>query len=195
MKFDKALTEALQITVLKGIYNPSVLKPIQSTLERSSISVDPVDCVPAGVYSNLRREKVKLSDSLIREAAPPSAPPAPEGGDEGGGDEGVFDLKDPTAGGPEEQPEQEDPLQDPTEEPDLGDLGNEGDEGDEGLSSGSNYTVEMVKNQLDGILKMWMDLAGNYPEGDERHKFIEIGERLREISGVVERDFIQKHPG
>lgn len=192
MIFDKALTEALQVTVLKGFYNPSGLKPVQSTLERSSISVDPVDEPPAGAYSNLRREKVKLSDSLIREAVPAAPPPAP-----GGDESGVFDLNDPT-GGPEDEP---DTLQDPTEEPGLDDEdtisggeGSEGGEGGEGLSSGSNYTVEMVKSQLDGILKMWMDLAGNYPEGDERHKFIEIGERLREISGVVERDFVQKHP-
>lgn len=175
MTFDKALNEALQITVLKGVYNPSNLKTIQSTMEKSSISVDTVDTPPAGAYSNLHREKVKLSDSLIREA---EAPPTPEGGD----DEGIFDLKDDPTAGPEGEFEGQ-----TAELP-------EGEPGGEGISSGSNYTVEMVKNQLDGILKMWMDLAGNYPEGDERHKFIEIGERLREISGVVERDFVQKHP-
>ena len=176
MTFDKALNEALQITVLKGVYNPSNLKTIQSTMEKSSISVDTVDTPPAGAYSNLHREKVKLSDSLIREA---EVPPAPEGGDEG-----IFDLKDDPTANPEGE------LEDQTTElPE-----DEFDAGGAGISSGSNYTVEMVKSQLDGILKMWMDLAGNYPEGDERHKFIEIGERLREISGVVERDFVQKHP-
>jgi len=173
MTFDKALNEALQITVLKGIYSPSNLKTVQSTLEKSSISVDPVDMPAAGAYSNLHREKVKLSDSLIREAeAKIPSSESPSGVVAGGSDE----------------------LEDPTAEPPEGELDIGGEEDNVGLSSGSNYTVEMVKSQLDGILKMWMDLAGNYPEGDDRHKFLEIGERLREISGVVERDFVQKHP-
>jgi len=74
------------------------------------------------------------------------------------------------------------------------DLGDEGLGGEEipGLPSGGGYTVEMAKGQLDGIIGKWMDLAGNYPEGDERHKFMEIGERLREISAVLNRDFIGK---
>jgi hypothetical protein len=59
-----------------------------------------------------------------------------------------------------------------------------------GLPSGGGYTLEIAKGQLDGILGKWMDIAGNYPEGDQRHKFIEIGERLREISAVIQRDFL-----
>ena len=82
---------------------------------------------------------------------------------------------------------------------DLGgnDLGDDLD-GDEinnddipGASSGSNYTIEMAKGQLDGIIGKWMDIAGNYPEGERRHKFLEIGERLREISAVIHRDYIE----
>ena len=59
-----------------------------------------------------------------------------------------------------------------------------------GLPSGNNYTIDQAKGQLDGIVKNWMDLAGNYPEGEQRHNFIEIGERLREISAVLNRDFM-----
>lgn len=60
-----------------------------------------------------------------------------------------------------------------------------------GASSGSNYTIEMAKGQLDGIIGKWMDISGNYPEGERRHKFLEIGERLREISAVIHRDYIE----
>ena len=35
-----------------------------------------------------------------------------------------------------------------------------------------------------------MDMAGGFGEGEQRHRFIEIGERLEEISNTLERDFI-----
>jgi hypothetical protein len=77
----------------------------------------------------------------------------------------------------------------------VSDVVGKGDEGEEkggGIPSGNNYSVEMAKQQLDGVIGNWMDLAGNYEEGEERHKFLEIGERLREISGVIARDYIQE---
>lgn len=55
----------------------------------------------------------------------------------------------------------------------------------------SGYTIDNAKSQIDGILKRWMDLAGAFPEGDQRHNFLQIGERLEEIANTLERDFIR----
>ena len=55
----------------------------------------------------------------------------------------------------------------------------------------TGYNVQQAKAQLDGILKRWMDMAGGFPEGEQRHRFIEIGERLEEIANTLERDFVQ----
>jgi hypothetical protein len=76
--------------------------------------------------------------------------------------------------------------------PEIAEPETEPEGGDElpGLPSGKSYTLNMAKKQLDGILEQWMDLAGNYEEGEERHNFLEIGERLREISAVLQRDFL-----
>jgi hypothetical protein len=56
----------------------------------------------------------------------------------------------------------------------------------------SGYTLDNAKSQIDGILKKWMDLSGAYPEGEQRERFLEIGERLEEISNTLERDFMHE---
>jgi hypothetical protein len=71
--------------------------------------------------------------------------------------------------------------------------GNENSENKKGgaTPAGSDYSIEQAHQQLDGVIGNWMDMAGKYPEGEDRHKFLEIGERLREIAGVIKRDYIE----
>jgi hypothetical protein len=71
-----------------------------------------------------------------------------------------------------------------------GDGGANSDEHGGATPSDGSYSTEQAYQQLNGILNNWMDLSGKYPEGEERHKFLEIGERLREIAGVIKRDYI-----
>ena len=56
---------------------------------------------------------------------------------------------------------------------------------------GTKYTVAHAKGAIDGILSKWMEMVRDFPEGEKRHNFLEIGERLSEIAAVLERDFIK----
>lgn len=123
------------------------------------------------VHTNLKaprniRESLDMTPDAIPDAAGAGAPegdkPDLDLSGDGGGEE-VTDADLPPQGGQEPVP---------------------------GMPSGNNYTIDQAKGQLDGIIKNWMDMAGNYPEGEQRHNFIEIGERLREISAVINRDFM-----
>jgi hypothetical protein len=124
------------------------------------------------VHTNLKAPRnIKESVDLTPDAIPDSAGAAP----------------------PEENKPQLDLGGDGGEEITDADLPPQGGQGQEpipGMPSGNNYTVDQAKGQLDGIIKNWMDMAGNYPEGEQRHNFIELGERLREISAVINRDFM-----
>lgn len=157
MSFDKALAEALEVIPLgkidKRLKTQSKLGMPTSRLRKSkqaSSLAGPT--LPSPVFTNLRREKLPLSDDIMSEQ--------------------VTD---------EDLPPREEAA--PTEAASTGEVV-------PGLPSGSKYTLSQAKGQLDGIIKFWMDLAGNYPEGEQRHKFLEIGERLREISAVLNRDFL-----
>ena len=57
---------------------------------------------------------------------------------------------------------------------------------------GTKYTVAHAKGAIDGMLGKWMEMVRDFPEGKKRRDFLEIGERLSEISAVLERDFIRK---
>ena len=59
---------------------------------------------------------------------------------------------------------------------------------------GSKYTVAHAKGALDGMLSKWMELVREFPEGRKRRDFLEIGERLSEITAVLDRDFIKEMP-
>lgn len=89
------------------------------------------------------------------------------------------DLDIPVAGAPEEVPEA--PVAPP-----------EADLGPKVGYAPSGYTIDNAKSQIDGILKKWMDLSGAYPDGEKRERFLEIGERLEEISNTLERDFMHE---
>lgn len=89
------------------------------------------------------------------------------------------------------------PQDEALDAPDLGENdGNatepqgEAPETTEPLPVDGGYTIQMAKNQLDGVIKQFPKLSVQFPEGDKRHKFIEIEERLSEISAVLARDFI-----
>lgn len=175
MDFTERLDKAMKLVPLTKIDGrldmPSELEPIESDTEH----MPPLDhkiSEPAQVNVNLTRARPMLSDSVIREDEFDLGGEEDIGGDEGGGaltadDDEITDADIPS------EPADDTPA---------------------GMPSGSEYTVEQAKGQLDGIIKQWMDLAGNYPEGEQRHNFLEIGERLREISGVLNRDFIQQQP-
>lgn len=140
------------------------------------------------------RQKTPLSDGVVREALGPDKSMQPDPAME------VPPLKKPAPAPAPKAPGSPEAVVDPSElDPDAPesldglDVPESGTPGDvPGLPSGRGYTVDQAKGQLDGIIKQWMDLAGNYPEGEERHKFLEIGERLREISAVINRDYIKR---
>lgn len=223
MSFKKRLIEALGRNGLvqldqidKRLKTNSDFVPIGTGLERSTMfhsGVGPV-LAPGQVHSNLRREKVPLSDDITRSAneviselltpdkppLPPQKPemPAPEQGMPApGGEEPMADAAgaaappeagiDPNEITDADLPPREGEPAAPAPAPAHG-------QGEEipGTPSGSKYTVDIAMGQLEGILKNWMLLAGDFPEGEQKHNFIEIGERLREISGVLERDYGQQ---
>ena len=70
--------------------------------------------------------------------------------------------------------------------------GAEGGEQQAGYADGeAGYTIDMIIGQIRGVIKPWMQIASRYPEGEQRHNFMEIGERLSEIANTLERDFNQ----
>ena len=162
------------------------LIPVKSNLEKAEPGKR-VSQLPKPTRKLAWRAKAPLSDSVergINEA---------EGDLEKPQDNGLKKPSAPETDSPEE-------IIDPAELDSGEDLeGLDVPPGDEsrdgtipGLPSGRGYNVQQAKGQLDGIIKQWMDMAGNYPEGDKRHNFLEIGERLREISAVINRDYIEK---
>lgn len=157
--FNKRLFEALQLTPLTT--EDSHLKPVKHGLKQSNQRFrTPPSNIPPEVHSNLKRERVKLSDNIVvdcdvitEEDLPLEAPP-----------------KVPVK-------QQASPAPAPAQQP---------------LPSTTGYTIQQAKGQIDGVIKQWMLLAGNYPTGSaEQDKFIELGKRLGEISRVIERDFVR----
>jgi hypothetical protein len=174
MQFDELLDEAVKAIPLAKIDKRLASKSKLTAVKSHQDHMPPppgVVSLPLDVNVNIRRDNVPLSDS-IQEAAPMAEIPEEE----------------PEAEAPEEEAPGAEAEEPEITDDDLPSLS--GQEQIPGLPSGSNYTLEMAKGQLDGILGKWIDLAGNYPEGDKRHQFIEIGERLREISAVLQRDYI-----
>ena len=82
----------------------------------------------------------------------------------------AYQQKPPQSPSPQPQPQPQ-PPQSPQPQP-------------------KQYTVEKAHKAIEGIISKWMQLAGQWPEGKQRHNFMEIGERLREIAGVLQRDFM-----
>ena len=61
------------------------------------------------------------------------------------------------------------------------------------VPSGSGYSVEMARNQIEGILNNWSKMERAYPENsDKRVKFDTIKNILGEISDGLYKDFIEK---
>lgn len=60
-----------------------------------------------------------------------------------------------------------------------------------GYQSRGGYNVVMARDQLNGILKNWMEILGEFPAGSQEHEKLQmIGQRLVEISNTLTRDFI-----
>jgi len=160
----------------------SELKPVKARQEHMA-PVPGAENKPLDVNVNLHRERVPLSDdvhvdqTVIGEARD----------DKARDDEREDDLM------PDDEdlmPDDEDLM--PDDEDLMPDEGGEAEgEKEDGTPQGSGYDLKMAKGQLDGILEKWMDIAGTYPDGSKRDEFMEIGERLREISGVLQRDFLE----
>ena len=174
MLSEKRLNEALEVTPLAQLDSrldqpgTSGIVPVSSRNKVAKIG-------GKGSPSTMHIQNVPpVHSQLVREAQeappPPPAPPAPQASP---GQQGAQPGVSPEEIQPEDLPQQQAPEEPPT-----------------GMPSGSGYTIQGAKGQLDGILKNWMDLAGNFPEGKKRHEFLEIGERLREISAVINRDFL-----
>jgi hypothetical protein len=91
------------------------------------------------------------------------------GGDELGGDEGGDELGgegfDDLLGEPESEPES----------PDV-----------ENMRSG--FSLTHVSDQLDGIVNNWFEFAIDM-EGDEKEKFLALGERISEISDIIRTEY------
>lgn len=219
MSFKKRLIEALGRNGLvqldqidKRLKTNSDFVPIGTGLERSAMfhsGVGPV-LAPGQVHSNLRRDKVPLSDDrnrsaveVISELLTPEKPPLPtqkpqmpapeQGMPAPGGEEPMADAAGAAA--PPEAGIDPNEITDADLPPREGEGGHEqapAPENIPGTPSGNKYSVDTAMGQLEGILKNWMLMAGEFPEGEQKHNFIEIGERLREISGVLERDFGQQ---
>lgn len=177
MDFTKKLSDALKIVPVaewdKRLDVKSDLKRVESSTEKGP-RLDPVIATePDDVYSNFGRKKTWVTEDVASdvekeletdENLPVDDVTEPVPEDEESEDEGILDSDIPER---EHIP---------------------------GTPSGSGYTVKQAKGQLDGIIKQWLMMAGNYPEGEQRHNFLEIGERLREISGVLQRDFLSDEP-
>ena len=70
-KFDQRLDEAMEIVPLTVEHCGAcadILKPVKSGLKKSSQKVVAKHGLPPTTHSNLRRERVKLSDDVIRES-------------------------------------------------------------------------------------------------------------------------------
>lgn len=175
MNFHDDLNRAIEALDMSNLdprlSTDSQLRNVQHNTESMPALDRPVH-KPLPVRSNLRRHQPAVNEQLELDDED-------ELGDELGDDELDDELGDD---------ELDDELEDALGEPKQDQL----DDGDTpaGIPSGSGYDLNMAKSQLDGIIEKWMDLAGNFPEGEKRHEFIEIGERLREISGVLHRDFL-----
>ncbi len=182
MLFESKLSEAFskEVTTMSGFAagNPSKVTPLKSKTNKAKIG------------QILTNELIDMSIMLGEGAVPmptPTKQPAPAA-------DPAMDIAADPALDPGATPKQAAPdvLKSPepaAPAPEAG--GNVLKSKGEGLPSGSDYSVDMANSQLTGVIDKWMDLAGNYAEGDQRHNFIEIGERLREIVGVLERDFCQ----
>lgn len=140
------------------------------------------------IKSNLKR-----SQQFHSTCGSPSSPPVHTA------IKGIREAVEAPAAPPQQQAPQAPPSDEITQDdlpplegeaPQQGGGQDQGQQGGGGLPNGGDYTTQNAKEQIDGILKNWLDLAGQYPEGDLRHNFLEIGERLREISGVLHRDFL-----
>lgn len=181
ISFTKRLDEAVRKVVPLEKIDPrlkadSELLPAKTRLKVARVGSrqKTTRSVPTPVQNPLKRQPQYLSDSFLRE-------------DEL--DQALAALETPKAAPKPAAPKPAAPegaAQAPAPEAGAGQTS-----GEAGISSGSKYTLQQAKGQLDGIVKQWMDLAGNLPEGGERHKFLEIGERLRAISGAIQRDFIE----
>jgi hypothetical protein len=226
MNFLERLNESLEVADLAEIdprlQTRSELSPISSKTKRVAGLDKPLE-LPLDVNVNLRRDKPKLSDEIIREADEDlrkkriRALDGVEDLDNIEKDEDDLDLggDDLDLGDDEDEgnidknglrDDLSDDLEDfeggdeELEDDDLEDLGDgEGDTPTDPTlvpTGGAGYTVNQAKAQIDGVIKQWMHLSGNYPEGsEEREKFQEIGERLDEISRVLYRDFIAPRLG
>lgn len=162
---DKSLTKLTDID--SRLNMDSDLQPVASSLEvcfpdPSKVVNTPI---PPPVNVNLRRDKVPLSDSLIREQE--------------------IELEPDESTDPEMAGDEIDDIIGPAPDEEL-----PGEQDLPGTPGSAQMSVQQLKGQLDGLLKNWMDIAGEYPEGKKRHDWLEIGERLREISGVIQRDFV-----
>lgn len=175
MPFREQLNEALKTIPLASIDNrldsPSKMKRIKSRLKRSTVGEPESERLVPDVNVNLKRDKVPLSDSVIREAELDQQIKNP---DKAGGDlkmdiptsDGEMDLEVTDKDLPQEQP-QGDAL------------------------AKTAQIIGQANGQLDGIVKQLMKLSGYYTEQDpKKHKLTEISERLSEISMVLERDFM-----
>ena len=175
MLTEKRLDEALEVTPLAQLDSrldqpgPAGIVPISSRNKAAKIG-------GKGHSSSMHIQNVPpVHSQLVREAAPApqEAPVAPQAAPASPEQQGAQGEVSPEEIQPEDLPGQQGLEEPPT-----------------GMPSGSGYSIDIAKGQLDGILKHWMDLAGNFPEGKKRHEFLEVGERLREISAVINRDFL-----
>ena len=178
MLTEKRIDEALEVTPLAQLDSrldqpgPAGIVPISSRNKAAKIG-------GKGHSSSMHIQNVPpVHSQLVREAAPApqvpqAAPAAPQAAPAPPEKQGAQGEVSPEEIKPEDLPQQPGLEEPPT-----------------GMPSGSGYSIDIAKGQLDGILKHWMDLAGNFPEGKKRHEFLEVGERLREISAVINRDFL-----
>jgi hypothetical protein len=88
-----------------------------------------------------------------------------------------------------EDPEIEDPEIE-NQEIENQEIENQEIENQDGSKTASGYSLKNVNDQLEGMVNKWFKLAQNY-EGDQREAFLKLGDRLSEISDVLESEFIE----
>ena len=192
MNFEKELKDALRITQLekvdKRLDMPSELSPVTSNTKHMPKLNQIITPEPGLPNTNFQKQQVYLREANEDELR--RRPREDEEDIDSMLEKGEEEFEDDGGLGPTEE---EGAL--PDEDITDADLPEPEEQEVPGLPSGSKYTLQQAKGQLDGVIRQWMDLSGNYPEGDKRHNFLEIGERLREITAVIQRDYLEAQEG
>ena len=192
MNFEKELKDALRITQLekvdKRLDMPSELSPVTSNTKHMPKLNQIITPEPGLPNTNFQKQQVYLREANEDELR--RRPREEEEDIDSMLEKGEEEFEDDGGLGPTEE---EGAL--PDEDITDADLPEPEEQEVPGLPSGSKYTLQQAKGQLDGVIRQWMDLSGNYPEGDKRHNFLEIGERLREITAVIQRDYLEAQEG